>query len=113
MINDIFNKKELMDKFLNKISDGEIHSIVNMEIKKHKQIKFINFIREDFIQHPFELEDSTKLHLNYYGLNTKGLYWEIDDLLQIEKMIFNVFGLKALGIDDVVLENVNKYSFSH
>lgn len=112
MMNDILNKKELMEKFLNKISDGEIQSIVNMEIKKHKKAKFDNHIYEGFNPFGFEFVDSIKLHLNYYGLNSRGLYWEIDGILEIEKMIVNVFGLKALGIDDVVLDNVNKYSFS-
>jgi hypothetical protein len=112
MKNDIFSKKELMDKFLNKISDGEIHSIQSMEIKKHKKIKFIDCLVQGYLPHSVDLVDSTKLHLNYYGLNTKGLYWEISDLSRIEKMLIDVFGLRVLGIDDVVLNNVNKHSFS-
>ena len=112
-MNDILSKRDLMNKFLKKISDGEINSIQSMEIKKHKKIKFIDCLVQGFLPHSVDLVDSTKLHLNYYGLNTKGLYWELSEVSRIEKMLIDVFGLKALGIDDVVLNNVNRHDFSY
>jgi hypothetical protein len=107
---DIFGYKRfnLIEKFLKKVLEDEYIQIVNLNIQKKLETEFL-----DCYDYPIKTNEITILVINYRSSYFKGLYWYCSVKSQIEEMIVNTFSLENIGINRILLvnidENENKY----
>jgi hypothetical protein len=101
-----YKKMSSIQKFLRKISDDEIVNIRGIEIQKKLETQFV------LESYPIKPVEVTTMIINYYGYQTKGIYWNISVKPTIENMIVDVFGLKNQGIDNVSLRDISERGIS-
>jgi len=114
-----YKKLHLIEKFLRKISEGEVISIRNVVIsKKKKLIKYDSY--NNFFLNPenlsmdsrlIDMVNETEIKICYHSSKTKGILWDITTKPKIEDMVVDVFGLKNQGIDKVKLEDISDDSY--
>lgn len=108
---DVFGRKRfnLIEKFLKKVLKDEYVQIVNLNIQKKLETEFF----ADCYDYPIKTNEITILVINYRSSYFKGLHWYCSVKSQIEEMIVNTFSLENIGINRILLvnidENENKY----
>lgn len=102
---DIFGYKrfDLIEKFLKKVLEDEYIHIVNLNIQKKLETEIL-----DCYDYPMKTNEITILVINYRSSHFKGLYWYCSVKSQIEEMIVNTFSLENIGINRILLVNVEE-----
>ena len=97
-----YKKLSLIEKFLRRISEDEIVGIKGLEVQKKLETQFV------LESYPIKTVEVTTMIISYYGVQSRGMYWNISIKPIIEQMIVDVFGLKNQGIDIVFLRDVSE-----